>query len=84
MNHINFGDSWKDNINYPIRKRKSGSLSIEIVDKIIDLLFSSNLSQKEIAEKFNIARTTVTAINQGKNNKRKDIEYPIRKERIKH
>lgn len=55
-----------------------------MVDKIIELLFSSDLTQKEIAEKFNIARTTVTAINQGKNNKKENIDYPIRKERIKH
>lgn len=35
---------------------------------IIEDLLYTNLSQKEIAEKYNCARSTVTAINLGKNN----------------
>ena len=37
---------------------------------IIEDLLHTDLSQKEIAKKYNCARTTVTAINLGQNNHR--------------
>lgn len=37
------------------------------------------MTQKEIAKKYGVGRTTITAINRGQNHKREHLEYPIRK-----
>ena len=50
---------------------------------IIQDLLNSNLTQKEIASKYNCARSTVTAINIGQNNRKENLNYPLRKERVK-
>ena len=46
-------------------------------------LLNGFLTQKEIAKKYNISRTCVTAINQGKVKKyhHKEYQYPLRNER---
>ena len=39
---------------------------------------NTKMTQKEIANKYGIGRSTVTAINIGQNNRMKGIDYPIR------
>ena len=46
---------------------------------IIDDLLNTNLTQKEIALKYNVGRTTITAINNGQNFKDNNLNYPLRK-----
>ena len=72
----------KQNLNYPLRKDMSHIGLNQRANLIIEDLLYSTLTQKEIAEKYSVARTTVTAINNGKNHKREDIDYPIRKKAI--
>lgn len=70
----------KNNLEYPLRKEMTRLWLTERADKIIFDLLHTELSQKEIAEKYGVGRTTVTAINRGQNHKRDYIDYPIRKE----
>ena len=82
VNRINNGYTWyEDGCEYPLR-RDITKMQDNIYDEILDLLINSNLTQKQIAEKFNIARTTVTAINRGQNFRKDYIDYPIRKKGV--
>lgn len=49
------------------------------MESIVQDLLYTNLTQKQIAEKYSISRTTVTAINRGQNFRQNNIDYPIRK-----
>lgn len=77
IRHINNGTSWKqEGENYPLR------IDDDIPDfvlKILDMLEHTNLTQKEIATKLGVARSTVTMINIGKNHRLNNKSYPIRK-----
>ena len=42
-------------------------------------LLNTTWTQKAIAEKYGCARSTVTAINNGQNNKKENLQYPLRK-----
>lgn len=78
MRHINEGHSWKQrNWNYPIREEAS-NISIKVnIAKI--LLRETNLSHELIANLLGMKRSFVTMINNGKNHKDEDVDYPIRK-----
>ena len=78
VRHINEGHSWKQrNWNYPIREEAS-NISIKVnIAKI--LLRETNLSHELIANLLGMKRSFVTMINNGKNHKDKDVDYPIRK-----
>lgn len=77
IRHINDGTAWKfPEYQYPLRKKDDIP---DFVFQVIDLLKNTNLTQKQIAKKLGIARSTVTMINIGKNHKFENIEYPIRK-----
>lgn len=77
---INSGKLWRDDAtSYPIRKETSREFQKDRAMNIIYDLLNTNLSQSAIAKKYNCARSTVTAINIGKNNKQKDLDYPLRK-----
>lgn len=66
INRINTGALWFDEtLDYPIRKNITKSFREERADKIIIELLYGELTQKEIAQKFGVARSTVTAINNG-------------------
>ena len=79
---VNMGAGRKiDGMTYPIRPK--GLYEI-IADKIIDDLYNSNLTQKEIAQKYGVARSMVTMLNIGANRHNDSIEYPIRRRRIKN
>ena len=79
IQRINLGKMWKnESLKYPLRPLSSQSGLNERADLIINDLLYSNLSQKEIAAKFNVSRTTITAINNGQNHKRDNLSYPLR------
>ena len=81
---INFGKIWHENeYNYPLRPECTNQFKIDRALQIIKDLQTTKLTQKEIAEKYHVARSTITAINIGQNNKQPNIEYPIRKNKIK-
>ena len=50
----------------------------DILAEIIDLLKNSNLTQLEIADKFDLNFTTISCINNGKTLRQDNIKYPIR------
>lgn len=77
INRINTGAMWKDEKeHYPLR---DSYLSTEKLDYIIKQLLNTEKSQKEIATELELSRSTITMINIGENNRRSDLEYPIRK-----
>ena len=80
IERINYGKLWRDsNTVYPIRKESSRKYQEERALNIIDDLLNTKMTQKQIAEKYGCARTTVTAINQGVNYKQSNLDYPLRK-----
>lgn len=83
IERINKGQIWFDeSLSYPLRKNHSPDFILERTLKIIEDLQNSSLTQKAIAEKYGIARSTVTMINIGENNPQPNINYPIRKKAI--
>lgn len=48
------------------------------LNEVIELLRNSSLTQKKIAEKFNITEEMIQGINTGRYWRRDDIEYPVR------
>lgn len=79
VRHINDGTSWHDeDLTYPLRPTEK-ILNGKKADKIIELLQTTKMSQKEIAQKVGWARSAVTMINIGKNHHRNNLKYPIRK-----
>lgn len=81
IRRINSGLLWYDeNIVYPIRIENTALFKKERMENIVYDLLNSNLTQKEIADKYNVSRTTITAINRGQNFHQDDIDYPIRKQ----
>lgn len=79
VRHINEGASWKkENIQYPLRD-KDREIKREKINSIIDDLLNSKKTQKEIAEEYGMARTAITAINNGKNWYNPELDYPLRK-----
>ncbi len=80
IKRINSGKLWhNEKLAYPLRKETSREYQKERALNIIHDLMYTDLSQYKIAEKYGCARTTVTAINSGKNNRQENISYPIRK-----
>lgn len=81
IKRINYGIIWhEDEIEYPIRKPEltKEDANERALQIIYDLQYTT-LTQKAIAEKYNVARSTITMINLGQNNHFSDLEYPIRK-----
>lgn len=77
--HINEGTAWhRDDLTYPLRPGEKELNEIK-ADKVINLLQTTNLSQKEIASMVGWARSAITMINTGKNHYRNNLDYPIRK-----
>ena len=76
---INNGQIWHNpKLAYPLRKELSEEFKEKRALSIsYDLLFT-DLSQKEIAKKYGVGRTTVTAINCGQNHRQEDFNYPLR------
>ena len=80
IKRIQSGQLWhRDNLSYPLRKETGRKYQQERAEMIISDLLNTNLTQKQIAEKYGCARTTVTAINNGTNNRKENLTYPLRK-----
>lgn len=78
IERIDKGIMWNNpNLEYPIRKK------VSIVEDITNDLLNTNISQKDLAKRYGIARTTVTAINNGQNYYREYLSYPLRSGRNK-
>ena len=83
INRINKGEIWKkENYNYPIRSEITKINRQQRAKNIINDLLNSTLTQKQIAEKYGVGRTTITAINNGQNFKQSNLSYPLRKEPV--
>ena len=81
---INRGEAWrKDDLNYPL-KEPDNMIGINIAKGIMYDLQNSRLKHKEIAAKYNVSRTCVTALNLGRVNDYFDdtLNYPLRKHKI--
>lgn len=77
---INKGELRKnDNLQYPLRKELTKEFRQKRALNIIYDLQNTSLTQYQIAEKYGVGRTTITAINRGQNHKQENIDYPIRK-----
>lgn len=80
INRINLGElHYDENINYPIRKEQTKINKTERARLIIQDLLNTTLTQKQIAAKYGVGRTTITAINNGQNFYDKNLSYPLRK-----
>lgn len=76
ITRINNGHAWDYfNFDYPIRRNKTKT---DIVDEIKQLLKESSITQRKIGEMFSVGRTTITAINLGKNHFDINETYPLR------
>lgn len=81
VRHINDGTSWHDDqLSYPLRPSEPEILKVK-VDKVIDLLQNTGLSQKEIGRLVGWNRSAITMINIGQNHHRDNLNYPIRTNR---
>lgn len=80
INRINLGElHFDETIDYPIRKEQTKINRNERAKLIISDLLNTNLTQKEIALKYGVGRTTITAINNGQNFRDNNLNYPLRK-----
>lgn len=73
------------NESFPIRKKEYRKPSNKIfsqyqLNQILDLLFFTNLSMEEISQRFNVSKSTITAINTGRNYRKQNSYYkfPLR------
>ena len=66
-------------MDYPLRKLQSKQGLAERANQIKYDLINTTLSQSQIAKKYGVGRTTVTAINNGQNYKDEKLTYPLRK-----
>lgn len=83
INRINLGQLWYDEtLTYPIRTMQAYEGKEQRAKKIKNDLLNTNLTQKEIAKKYNVGRTTITAINNGKNFFEENLNYPLRKKPV--
>ena len=76
---INLGlqaNSFK-NIDYPIRE-KGQRISKKMLSNIITDLLGDKLKLSDIEKKYNLSKTTINRINQGKILKRESLKYPLR------
>ena len=66
---------------YPIRQkniRNNNNFTYDIVVKILFDLRYTSLPATKLAEKYNVHRNTITAINAGQTYRIKDYDYPAR------
>lgn len=67
ISQINIGSSWKeDALNYPLNPQLDPRcVGRDIINEIIYLLSESSMKQKDIAVKYGVSRSFVTALNNG-------------------
>lgn len=80
---INYYNSYEKGYNCTIGGQGTSNavvmLSLEDVKEIYQLLLGYELSQKEIAKKFNVCEETITNINRGKSRILEGYAFPLRK-----
>ena len=79
---INYYNTFFDGYNQTTGGESAGhpmKLQPEELKKIDDTLLNTQLTQKEIANLFNVSEEMIQGINTGRYWKRDDINYPIRK-----
>ena len=64
-------------IEYPIRN-KGERISKKMLSNIIKDLLDNKLKFKEIEKKYNLSKSTINRINQGKQYKKDNFNYPLR------
>lgn len=76
---------------YPIRKKPYKNPSNKIFStfqlrKILEMLFFTNLSMEEIGKRMNVSKSTITAINTGRNyyNANNLYKFPLRQNKEKN
>ena len=82
INKINTGVVWyNEKLSYPLKKDNDNEIGIDIANSIIYDLLNTTITQKEIAKKYGVSRTCVTAINNGNVQKyyNESYTYPLRK-----
>lgn len=78
LSEINTGKIYyREYLNYPIKQSKEYKMQ-QILPDIINDLQKSQMSQKEIAKKYNISQMTVSNINQGLRWHNDELTYPLR------
>ena len=79
ISEINQGTSYhKDWLKYPLRKGKTKNPLYDCWEEIIELLKNTDMQQKDIAKKYNVACGSISNINLGRSYRQENIEYPIR------
>ena len=81
--YINKYNSSNQNFGYNVIDDNFNRGNFQLISKeelleIIDLLKNTTLTQQEIADKFNIAQSSISQINTGKQLRQENIIYPIR------
>ena len=82
ISKIKNGVAWKDDsLTYPLKKDNDNEIGTDLANLVIYDLLNTTITQKEIAKKYNISRTCVTAINNGSVQKYRNesYTYPLRK-----
>lgn len=93
ISNLNNGHTYfHSTIDYPIRKTKpkvaginsgNSKFSQEDIEHIWNLLqFNTELSMKQIANKYNVNASTIQNINQGKTYKNSNLTYPLRESKV--
>ena len=78
IRHINDGTAWrKEEEVYPLRPSENELNNLR-AEKVIELLQTTTLTQKEIGQIVGWNRSAVTMINLGKNHRHENLSYPIR------
>ena len=79
LEEINQGQNYRVNWQiYPVRNKGVHNPLIKHLDEIRDLLKNTNIPQKEIARKFNVSVSSVSAINKGRYYRDDKLSYPLR------
>ena len=80
------GKSYKiisQNSLYLCAKKYGKRLNKEQIYDIIELLISKDIKIKDIAKKYNVSDNVIVRINQGQSYKQDNLDYPIRKGRVR-
>lgn len=84
VNRINQGIMRHNNkLIYPLRKENTLEYKKTRAKDVINDLLYTELTQKEIGQKYGLSRTAITAINNGANYYDLNLSYPIRKKSVK-
>lgn len=79
LEEINQGQIYRVNWQiYPVRNKGVHNPLTKHLDEIRDLLKNTNIPQKDIARKFNVSVSSVSAINKGRYYRDDKLSYPLR------